>query len=306
MPDSMLVASYRDGQWQLGDWPALDRGTQFGDGLFETMNMSPEGHIPLWHYHQARLDEGLTRLNFPEMSLAFVQQALTSLFDSALADAIQPLRQQVANQTILAKLIVSRSSFSESSSYQRGYGYADDQKLNLQIQLSVTQTHDHSSGLTVGVNPIRLARQPLLAGIKHLNRLEQVLARGQFQEGWHESLMLNDQGHVIEGCMSNLYLLEQGELITPKVDECGINGVLRRWMLDQQPVPCREDRVSLDRVYTADALLMSNSVSGFRWVSRLDEHSYAREISQHTQQQCQQALENYCHAAPKQWGFVHA
>src|SRR5690606_24700582 len=80
----------------------------------------------------------------------------------------------------------------------------------------------------------RLAEQPLLAGLKHLNRLEQVLARAEWQNpAYAEGLMCDSAGRVIEGVYSNLFLCKDGELLTAELSRCGVAGVMRAEVLAQ-------------------------------------------------------------------------
>jgi 4-amino-4-deoxychorismate lyase len=85
-----------------------------------------------------------------------------------------------------------------------------------------------ASRVCVCFRATRLSNQPLLAGLKHLNRLEQVLARAEWQDGEHaEGLMLDQAGRVIEGVFSNLFLVRDGVLITADLKRCGVAGVMR-------------------------------------------------------------------------------
>ncbi|MDO6681046.1 aminodeoxychorismate lyase [Oceanobacter sp. 5_MG-2023] len=248
------------GQWQ-DDWPATDRGLHYGDGLFETMRLSA-GRIPLWPLHQARLQAGITALRFPSATMDDVLQALATLPEPQRLDRYSAV-----------KLLLSRGTG------PRGYAIPEPTAINLQLHLFDAPQWRWSGlsaecpGLTIGVNPVRLGRQPRLAGLKHLNRLEQVLARAEFQPGWDESLMLDDQEQVIEGCYSNLIIRRGGQWLTPSLATSGVNGVVRQWLLQQLDVTVTG--LSLDDIKQADALFMSNSLMGIVPVARMDTTSYA-------------------------------
>lgn len=121
---------------------------------------------------------------------------------------------------------------------------------------------------------LRLGIQPALAGIKHLNRLEQVLARSEWQDpAISEGLLCDMHGNVISGTMSNLFLLRDDSLITPQLDQCGIAGMTRELIMDcaqNAGLPVTVRRVSVTDVLAADALYLVNSVTGVRQIAELD------------------------------------
>jgi 4-amino-4-deoxychorismate lyase len=112
----------------------------------------------------------------------------------------------------------------------------------------------------------RLSRQPLLAGLKHLNRLEQVIARSEWQDTEHaEGLMLDQAGRVIEGVFSNLFLVRDGVLITPDLKRCGVAGVMRAELLFQAEslgIPTQITDIPLEQLQWADEVFVCNSVYG--------------------------------------------
>ena len=112
----------------------------------------------------------------------------------------------------------------------------------------------------------RLAEQPLLAGLKHLNRLEQVIARAEWQDSEHvEGLMLDQAGRVIEGVFSNVFLVRDGVLITPDLKRCGVAGVMRAEILFQAEslaIPTQVADLGLEHLQRADEVFVCNSVYG--------------------------------------------
>ena len=89
-------------------------------------------------------------------------------------------------------------------------------------------------GIRVRRCETRLALQPLLAGMKHLNRLEQVLARAEWRDkDITEGLMYDAAGHVIGGTMTNLFFARDGRWHTPAITNCGIAGVMRQWLIER-------------------------------------------------------------------------
>jgi 4-amino-4-deoxychorismate lyase len=124
---------------------------------------------------------------------------------------------------------------------------------------------------------LRQSRQPLLAGLKHLNRLEQVLARAEWQDEYVEGLMCDDQGQVIEGTMSNLFLVNDGTLITPDLSESGVAGVMRAEVLAQAEklgMTTKVLPVTPSMVETAEELFLTNSLIGIWPITRLETKAH--------------------------------
>ena len=241
----------------LDHLPDHDRSFQFGDGLFETMRTNADGELPLWRLHRQRLQEGFVRLDFPASALAQVEACWQHL-------ALPP------NSGI--KLIVSRGSS------QQGYAPAPkSDSVTLRWSAFVAPDWKHRlkpNVLVLGLNPVRLARQPQLAGLKHTNRLEQVLARKAFEPGWDESIMLDTQGQVVEGTMSNVLWLTPAGAWTPRVDQAGVNGVMRRWLLEQSAIT--EADCTMRSLAEAEAVVLMNSITGLIPVYQLEQFLYDR------------------------------
>jgi 4-amino-4-deoxychorismate lyase len=138
--------------------------------------------------------------------------------------------------------------------------------------------HWFSAGIRLRLCETRLGRNTRLAGIKHLNRLEQVLARQEWDDAEiPEGLMLDEDNHVIEGTQSNLFLIKGGELITPDLSACGVAGVVRELVLEvaaKMGLRQRIAPVTVGQVKRADALFVSNSVLGVCPVAALEEHLF--------------------------------
>ena len=144
----------------------------------------------------------------------------------------------------------------------------------------------------------RLSENPALAGIKHLNRLDQVVARSEWDDAQTgEGLMLGQDGRVVSGTMSNIFVQRDRKLMTPAIDGAGIAGVVRALVLqtgENIATPVLVGAVSLDDVRQADALFLSNSLIGLVRVSRFESIKYDPGISEHaviaeTRRLCQQS-----------------
>jgi 4-amino-4-deoxychorismate lyase len=131
-------------------------------------------------------------------------------------------------------------------------------------------------GIKARICKLRLGFQPALAGIKHLNRLENVLARGEWSDpAVAEGLLLDAENNVIEGTMSNLFIVERGRLITPDLSRCGVAGVTRARIIEcagRHGVGCQVTPVSYERLLQADEILLVNSLIGVWQVRTLDDN----------------------------------
>jgi 4-amino-4-deoxychorismate lyase len=144
----------------------------------------------------------------------------------------------------------------------------------------------YASGLRVRWCDTRLAAQPLLAGLKHLNRLEQVLARAEWSDpAVGEGLMCDVDGPVISGTMTNLFAVLDGVLVTPALERCGVAGVARAEILASRSDArvMTLSRADLDR---ASEVFLSSSVRGILPVQAVGNTVYGpgpvtRVLQQH-------------------------
>jgi len=238
-----------------------DRGLRYGDGCFETMAVH-NGKIPLWQRHMVRLFDGCRRL------------AIHCGFDAnELAHEAETLiRQQ--GQGIL-RLTVTRGS--------GGKGYAADPSSTANRVMSLLPPRQHPQvyardGVDVRLCRTRLSNNPLLAGLKHLNRLEQVLARNEWVDEYTEGLMCDQQGNVIEGTITNLFLVHNDEVITPRLDRCGVAGVMRAELLDRMrdlglAVSIKD--VGMNLLKQCREGFLSNAVVGVWPIASIDGQPYS-------------------------------
>jgi 4-amino-4-deoxychorismate lyase len=123
----------------------------------------------------------------------------------------------------------------------------------------------------------RISRNPALAGIKHLNRLEQVLARSEWQSEYAEGLMLDEEGNIIEGTMTNLFLCSQGTLLTPDLSRSGVTGIMRAAVLDRakkMSLPCQVTSITHEMLNSAEEVFLTNSIIGIWPVRRIGSIQY--------------------------------
>lgn len=228
--------------------PVDDRGLAYGDGLFETV-LIRDGEPCLWDRHMARLARGCRRLGIPVPS----------------RESLDRLPGQAGPGLVVLKLIVTRGS--------GGRGYVPpavtEPRLRWQFLPFAPIERHWRDGVRVRHCSLRLSEQPLLAGLKHLNRLENVLARREWSEpDVVEGLLSDRAGRLIEATAMNVFWCRQGRWETPALTACGVAGTLRDALLEYMSIA----EVSADATSLADveALCLGNSVQGVWPVVRLD------------------------------------
>ena len=238
----------------------LDRGLQYGDGLFETIRIT-EGVPQYWQGHVDRLFAGCDRLHVPRPDLAVLQSEAMSLCEN-IGDGV-------------LKLIITRGEGG------RGYMVPDEIMTTRIVAMFPAPKYSEdcwSKGIVVRVCDTRLGLNPALAGIKHLNRLEQVLARAEWNDAEiHEGLMLDAENYVIEGTMSNVYCVKNNELITPDISRCGVKGIIRDQVIkiaQKLGINMYETNFTLDTLYDSDEIFVTNSVIGLWPVRQLENHQF--------------------------------
>ncbi|MEM8501423.1 MAG: aminodeoxychorismate lyase [Pseudomonadota bacterium] len=237
-----------------------DRGLLYGQTLFETIAVVDQQPLLLGP-HLQRLQSGCDAL----------QIGLDS--DLLTKEVTEFCQQQDAEKWVLRVTL---------SMGVGGRGYKNPDAPEPVRILSRHSYPDHPSelweqGITLGLVDVRLARQPLLAGIKHGNRLEQIIARSQWQSGWHEALVRDDQDHVIEGTQSNLFIRNGEQISTPDLRNCGVAGVMREQVLQiANKIGASTRIVSLSSadIIAADEVFLSNSLVGVWPVKTFMDRQY--------------------------------
>jgi 4-amino-4-deoxychorismate lyase len=255
----VTVRVYIDGvavEAERATLPVADRSIHYGDGLFETM-YAEHGRVRFLDAHLERLHHGCDRIGLPAPQRDELEQSLVAAVGAT-------------PQAAVLKLIVTRGSGPR--------GYRPPAKPSIRRVLTVHEAPTASPGVPIDVRwcATPLARNPLLAGIKHLNRLEQVLAQAEWSDpAIAEGLMLDTEGEVVCGTHSNLFAVTAGTLFTPDLRFAGVAGVMRRQVLAAaraQRIPVVEAPMHPDEVERASELFVTNAISGIRPVGRLDDH----------------------------------
>ncbi|BAJ02545.1 4-amino-4-deoxychorismate lyase [Shewanella violacea DSS12] len=238
----------------------LDRGLTYGDGLFATMRIV-EGKIAFLSAHFARLTQGSTRLGFPWSP------------SEALVTQVKHLAK--TQVTGCLKLLLTRGTGG------RGYGAPQMCEITEVISITPIPTHYASwqrSGISLISSPIKLSQQPRLAGIKHLNRLEQVLIKSEtLPTDYQDWLVLDGLNNIAESSMANLFFVEGKQIVTPSISHSGVAGVMREQVIyalleagydvEARPIPylqlCRYQHV-----------FMTNSLVGILDINNVDDFHF--------------------------------
>ncbi len=227
---------------------ATDRGLAYGDGVFRTLPLR-RGRAQCWeiHYRKLASDCAALAIMCPPME--------------TLAAELGQLARETPD--CVAKIIVTRGSGA------RGYAPpqpASPTRIVMSAPLPEYSAEFNRAGIGVHLCATRLSSQPRLAGVKHLNRLENVLARAEWTDpAVSEGLMLDAQDQVIGGTMSNLFIVENGALVTPELSRCGVAGVTRERIVKAAAkggLACREESITQERFLDAQEAMLVNSLIG--------------------------------------------
>ena len=233
-----------------------DRGLHYGDGLFETI-VCVNGRARFLSLHLERMSLGCERLRI------------------ALGD-VEPLRKEIqaaaAAGDALVKVIVTRGE-----AVARGYGPSGTEvpsRFVFRYPLPPVNVAASRDGIRTVVAKLRYGENPLLAGLKHLNRLEQVLARSEVPaEDAAELLVFSRTGFLVSGTMSNVFVVFKERVLTPKLDVCGVAGVMRRVILREAAasgVHAIEGVINDVDLTQADEVFVTNARVGIWPVRTLD------------------------------------
>lgn len=252
--------------------PIDDRGFAYGDGLFETV-LVRDGKPQLWQEHLARLTQGCERLGVPSPS----------------RHVLDALPVQAGSGLHVLKIIVTRGSGG------RGYlpSATPESRLRWQLTSFAPREDRWREGVAVRLCELQLGLQPRLAGLKHLNRLENVVARQEWcDERIAEGLLCDSDGALVEATSMNLFWLREGRLETPRLDRCGVSGTLRAALLSSHPI--EEVSCPVGVLDTVDALWLGNSVQGIWPVTQLEDAS-GKLIMQWELRDAHRALQSAAH-----------
>lgn len=241
--------------------PADDRGFTYGDGVFRTLPVR-KGRAQWWPQQYAKLAADCSALG------------ITAPAESDLLRDVQTIALQLPDCAL--RITVTRGS--------GGRGYALPENPQSRRVVSATPLPDYprhwpEQGIRVRMCELSLAAQPRLAGIKHLNRLENVLARAEWSDpAIAEGLLLDKAGNVIEGTRSNVFMVEDGALFTPDLSHCGVAGVTRDVIIaaaSRNGLHCRIEPINRQRLEAATEVFLVNSLIGMWPVAALEQRRWS-------------------------------
>ena len=244
-----------------------DRAVHYGDGLFETI-LCDAGKLYYWPQHFLRLQSSAEKLKISCPAEQLLLADIKKLLDDNSTD-----RQS----SYAIKIILSRGTG------ERGYAFPKKVSVNRLVSLSALNT-DYSSLLSKKLlaGKLFLCEQQVsinknLAGIKHLNRLENVLARNEWRGDYIDGLMCNANQHVIEGTMSNLFAVRDKQLFTPDLVLSGVSGIMREVIISAAKthgIAVTVKDLNAEALFEMDELFISNSLIGMKAVTGLVDVTY--------------------------------
>jgi len=236
---------------------ANNRGLNYGDGIFETLvvhNNRPRR----WQAHMDRMGAACERLGLVMPPQAVLLREVQTV-SAGLNDAV-------------VKIVLIRDG------QGRGYmppEHGDTVRVVSSYPYPEGVVELARNGIRACICDLRLAIQPALGGIKHLNRLEQVLASAELRNrGAAEGILLDREDHVICAIAANIFMVMDDRLLTPRLDRCGVRGVLRSQLLAEFGHRCEQRRIMVDQLQEADEVFICNSVRGIVPVTAIDEQQY--------------------------------
>ncbi len=236
-----------------------DRGLIYGDGFFTT-GLIVDHKIAFWSDHRSRLENSSERLSFSSFCIDKLESHLNQLPESGII-----------------RICITRGTG------PRGYAIPSTEQCHCFIETFAAPelALDKPRGLKISFCETPISINPLLAGIKHINRLDHVLARSEIEKrGFDEGIMLSD-GHLICATQANLFVCRDNIVLTPRLDRAGVDGVmkkqLRHWC-DELGIKFREVLLCAQDLEKCDEVFLSNSVFGIMSVDQLD----SKVLSRHT------------------------
>lgn len=244
--------------------PSLkNRALNYGDGCFSTM-LSRKGHIQLLDLHTKRLVNDAKKLKIINSKVSFTIDDLKNLIKTFALESYNAMKQTTETKSVptewqIVKLLIARGDS------ERGYAPLMDS-----APIFIPSAKDYfptaNQGLRLGLAQIKLAEQSILSGIKHLNRLEQVMAKIELaeREGVDDLILTNVKGMMIELTSSNVFYCIDGIWHTPCIEKSGVNGIMRQYVLDymqRNQITCNVSEMHVSALISAQAAFSCNAVT---------------------------------------------
>jgi 4-amino-4-deoxychorismate lyase len=237
---------------------AADRGLHYGDGLYETLAII-DGQPRFWQGHMDRLAAGCERLGLPVTP------------QSVLLREVQTV--SAGRSRAMVKILLTRGTAPIGF---KPTAVAESSRVVCAFPWPEVEGNPELTGVHARICNWRLGIQPELAGLNHLNRLEQVRARAEWNDdSIYEGILLDREDHVVSGIRTNIFLVFGDRILTPRLDRCGIRGVMRAAILAAFLEQCEQRRITIDMLPEADEVFISNALHGVFPVTRVDHWEYA-------------------------------
>ncbi len=243
-----------------GQLSSLDRGLSYGDGVFETIAVK-KGEIHYWDDHLERLKQGCDVLKLEGLDVDLLKNEVEQLVNS--------------ESKCVIKIIITRGIG------ERGYKPTQNPLTRIVQKYSWPEFSSSytQNGVKVTQCNFCLSRQSRLSGIKHLNRLEQVLARSEWNDEYQEGLVCDDQNNIIEATSSNVFFEQDKRLVTPELMQCGVAGVMRKKIIEY----CQFNNIQIEvrevkqaEITEFQGMCLCNSIIGIWPVASYCERKLSR------------------------------
>ena len=236
----------------------FNRNMQYGDGLFETCT-ARDNKILHWKEHFSRLNLGCRKLK------------IKNIEESIWIKDIKKALSLTSQKNCVIKLILSRGNS------LRGYSYPDDILPVRVVIISELKKVKEKKSFSLDYAESGYHSNPILAGIKHCNRIEQILARSTLKRD--EAVMLDENQNIISVTQGNIYFIFGKRLVTPKLDRCGVIGSRRSLILDlaeSLEMIVEQTNISKNEIKKADEVFISNSIIGIQSVSSIEDCQFPK------------------------------
>ena len=234
-----------------------DRAVQYGDGVFETIAVK-ENLLEFWKEHYQRLSKGCKVLKIKCPPEVFLKKEISKFL------------KKIKKKKFILKIIISRGI--------GGRGYNPPKKAKSTRILGAYNWPNYpeknfKKGIKIDICKTKLAMQPHLSEIKHLNRLEQIIARSEWQsKNISESIMLDFNENVIEGTMSNIFGVKKNVFYTPDIKFSGIKGIMRNKilkLLKTKKEKYKVKKITLKELLNFEEIFICNSIFGIWSVTQI-------------------------------------
>lgn len=244
-----------------------DRSFHYGDACFTTICVK-QSRLQLWAKHLERLTNNCQRLGIQFADWSAVLQSAERLIEKSGAESA------------VVKVVITRG--------RGGRGYSPKEVRWPSYVVSIHSfpslyTNWHQNGINVGLSSVKLGKQPLLAGIKHCNRLEQVLIKDALDKTEFDDVLVCDfDDNLVESSAGNLFWLTQGQWYTPSLEYSGVEGVMRNCVLDyfaEKNSPVVQVTQNIGANFAADEMFICNSLMGVVAINTFNDSTRQRVLS---------------------------